>query len=67
MKDSDFCKRLVALRESRMLTVAQIGERTGLEPIIIFHYEKGDRQPGLQAIKALCRALCCTASELIGV
>lgn len=67
MKDGDFCKRLTALREKKGLTQGQLGERAGMGLNLIWYYEKGERQPGLQSIKALCRALGCTATELIGI
>lgn len=67
MKDRDFCKRLIKLREEKGLTQAQLEVRAGLPATLISHYEKGERAPGLTNIKALCKGLSCTASELLGV
>lgn len=67
MKDKEFCSRLVELRERKGLTQSQLGERAELDSTVVCHYEKGDRQPGLQAIKALCTGLDCTATELLGI
>ncbi len=67
MKDRDFCQRLADLRKRKNLTQSQVAERGDLDSTVICHYESGDRAPGLAAIKALCRGLDCTASELIGI
>lgn len=67
MKDRDFCERLIRLREAKGMTQAQLEKRAGFSATLISHYEKGERAPGLQNIKALCKGLGCTASELLGV
>lgn len=67
MRDRDFCKRLAELRVKRGLSQGQLGARADMPLNLIWYYEKGDRQPGLQSIKALCRALECTATELLGI
>lgn len=67
MKDRDFCKRLVDIRTQKGLTQAQLESRSELSATIISHYENGTRAPGLESIKALCRGLECTATELLGV
>jgi DNA-binding Xre family transcriptional regulator len=67
MRDRDFCKRLVEIRTAKGLTQAQLENRAGLPATLISHYEKGERAPGLENIKALCRGLECTASDLLGV
>lgn len=67
MKDIDFCKRLIALREAKQLTQAQLEKRADFPATLVSHYENGERSPGLANIKSLCRGLECTASELIGL
>lgn len=63
--DRDFCKRLKHLRESKGMTQAQLEKVAELPAMLISHYETGTRKPGLDNIKALCRGLKCTASELL--
>ena len=67
MKDATFCKRLRQFREARNLTQAALESAAGLPSTTVSHYEKGTRAPGLAALKALCAALECTATDLIGV
>jgi len=67
MKDRDFCKRLVEIRTAKGMTQAQLENKAGLPTTLISHYEKGERAPGLANIKAICKGLECTASELLGV
>tara|TARA_R110000782_G_C14819221_1_gene413851 strand:+ start:7262 stop:7720 length:459 start_codon:yes stop_codon:yes gene_type:complete len=67
MRDREFCKRLVEIRAAKGLTQAQLESKAGLPATLISHYEKGERAPGLENIKALCRGLGCTATELLGV
>ena len=66
-KDRNFCKRLKELREKAGFTQAQVEDRSGLPATIVCQYEIGSRLPGLQSIKALCKGLGCTASDLIGI
>lgn len=67
MKDRDFCKRLVDIRTRKGFTQAQVEIQGELPTMVISQYENGTRQPGLEAIKKLCKGLGCTASELIGI
>jgi len=67
MKDIDFCRNLKKLREAAQLTQVQLEKRAGFPETLISHYENGLRKPGLDNIKALCKGLKCTASELLGV
>lgn len=67
MKDRDFCKRLVDIRIKRGLTQSQLERAAELPAMVVSHYETGTRAPGLANIKALCKGLNCTASELIGI
>jgi len=67
MKDRDFCNRLVAIRQQKKLTQAQLESRAELPATLISHYENGERQPGLENIKSICKGLNCTATELLGI
>ncbi|MFA5387297.1 MAG: helix-turn-helix transcriptional regulator [Candidatus Paceibacterota bacterium] len=67
MKDADFCKRLCQLRVEAGLTQNELEISCDMPLSVISQYEIGTRQPGLQAIKKLCKGLECTASELIGI
>ena len=67
MKDRDFCKNLIEIRTSRGMTQTQLERNADLPATLISHYENGERQPGLENIKALCRGLGCTATELLGI
>lgn len=66
-KDIAFCKRLRELREKAGLTQSQLEDRADLPATLISQYENCSRQPGLQSIKALCKGLGCTATDLIGI
>lgn len=67
MKNMQFCKKLVEIRQTKGLTQAQLENRAGLPATLISHYESGKRAPGLENIIALCKGLDCTATELLGV
>ncbi len=67
MKDLDFCKRLFSIRTAKGMTQSQLEKKAGLQSTLVSHYEVGERKPGLDNIKALCKGLSCTASELIGI
>ena len=67
VKDYSFCKRLKSLRENAGLTQVELERKSNLPSVVVSHYERGERQPGLENIKSLCKGLGCTASELIGI
>lgn len=67
MKDYEFCKHLKALREKAGMTQNELEKASDLPTCVVSFYENGTRQPGLNNIKALCRGLKCSASELLGV
>ena len=67
MKDRDFCNRLKQLRTAKGMTQAQLEKAADLPATLIAHYETGERGPGLQNIKALCKGLGCTATDLLGI
>lgn len=66
MKDRAFCERLAELRKLKNLTHAELAERCELNTAGICYYESGEWSPGLATIRALCKGLECTASELLG-
>ena len=65
MIDKDFCNRLVFLRIRKGMTQSQLEKASDIPAMVLSHYENGTRKPGLDNIKALCRGLGCTASDLI--
>lgn len=67
IKDRDFCNRLAAIRARKGFTQAQLEIQGELPTMVVSQYETGARQPGLEAIKKLCKGLGCTASELLGI
>ena len=66
-KDADFCKRLRLIRTARGLTQSDLEVKSGLPAMVLSHYENGTRAPGLANIKALCKGLGCTATDLLGI
>lgn len=62
-----FGSNLKHIRETLGLTQEECGNRVGLLPAEISHYETGARKPGLENIIKLCRGLGCTPNVLIKV
>lgn len=57
---------LVALREQRTLTQAQLGARAGIAAASVSHFETGQRQPSLDSLVKLADALDTSIDGLIG-
>jgi len=57
---------LVALREKRTLTQAQLGARAGIAAASISHFETGQRQPSLESLVKLADALDTSLDSLVG-
>jgi transcriptional regulator with XRE-family HTH domain len=67
MKTATFAARLLAAREKRGLTQAELGKLARLDDSAISHFEGGRRQPNMANLKALADALECTTDYLCGV
>lgn len=60
-------KRLRYLRVRAGLTGQSLADAIRVHRMEISHWENGRRVPHVRTVIALCRALKCTASELLGV
>lgn len=63
---ADFARRLQALREQRGLTQTQLGQRAGMAPAAISHFETAQRVPSLESFAKLVDALEVSADSLLG-
>ncbi len=61
-----FADRLRAARELRKMSQSDLGEKTGLMPSAISHFETGRRSPSFANLKVLSDALKVTTDYLIG-
>jgi len=63
-----FMKRLEELRKEKGLSKNELGALIGRgkDSGIIGKYERGENEPGMSVIFALCEILGCTADYLIG-
>lgn len=59
-------KRLALLRKAAGLTQAQLHRKAKLPVPTISRYENNHSTPGGAIIKRLCRALGCTADDILG-
>lgn len=65
-KNWDFAKILRTLREKRRLTQAELGQRAGIAPAAISHFETGLRRPSPENLKKLAQALSVSVDYLLG-
>lgn len=65
--DYTFALRLKELRERRGMMQKELGERAAINPNRISNWELGLRRPPIDAVRALCVALNCSADELLGL
>lgn len=61
-----FCERLRDARELRGLNQRQLGERLGVPPSSIAHFEGGRRKPSFENLHRLAAALDVTTDFLLG-
>jgi transcriptional regulator with XRE-family HTH domain len=61
-----FPERLRAERERRGLSQAELGEKTGLQPSAVSHFETGRREPSFDNLRALADALKVSTDYLMG-
>lgn len=62
----DFPKRLKKAREMRNLTQNELGQKAGLPPSSIAHFETESRKPSLANLRRLANALEVTTDYLLG-
>lgn len=60
-----FAANLKRLRESAGLSQMELGNRCDMDNSVISRYERGQRDPQLEAIAALAAGLGVTAAELV--
>jgi len=61
-----FAKRLRAARGIRNLSQAELGERAGLPPSSIAHFETDSRKPSFETLRSLANALEVSTDYLLG-
>lgn len=61
-----FQVRLRAARDLRGLSQSELGERAGLPPSSIAHFEAGSRKPSFDTLRKLANALEVTTDYLLG-
>jgi len=62
----DFGNNLKGLRAARAWTQDELGERANLNPKYLGEMERGERNPSLEVVWRLARALGVDAAELVG-
>ena len=63
---SKFPERLRAARDLRKLSQSELGEKSGLQPSAISHFEQDRRSPSFDNLKRLANALSVTTDYLLG-
>lgn len=63
---TEFARRLQVLREQRGFTQNQLGQRAGMAPAAISHFETAQRVPSLESFAKLVDALEVSADSLLG-
>jgi transcriptional regulator with XRE-family HTH domain len=59
--------RVRALRLVKAMTQEELGDKAGLKSAAVSHVETGRRIPSVGTLMKLCRALDCSADELLGI
>ena len=62
-----FSEKLADLMERAELNATQLAKESGVSPQAISHYLHGDREPGLQHLRKLAKALGVSLSEFDAV
>lgn len=62
-----FADRLMLLRERAGLRQVDLAKRMGMQPDYVSKWESGVRKPNMNGIVALCKAIGCSADELLGL
>ena len=61
----NFGNRLKQLRKSKGLNQTQLAEKIGVSLLTVFRWEKGERTPRIEEVKALAKALGVSEAELL--
>lgn len=61
-----FAERLIAAREARGLSQAELARLAGLQPAAIGHFEHDRRKPSFANVRALAKALNVASDYLLG-
>lgn len=64
--EDQFGERLVAARNSRDLSQAELAQKAGLQPAAIGHFERDRRKPSFANVRALAKALNVSSDYLLG-
>lgn len=67
VRDMEFSKRLKQLRESKGLPQKELAERVGLTPATISAYEKGIKNPSLDAAVSIAKKFEVSLDKLCGL
>jgi len=59
-------EQLEAIRRRRLLTQKELAEKVGVSWQTISEWERGNMQPRMKHVRALCAALDVTPEELLG-
>lgn len=62
-----FAAQLLAARKRRDMTSGMLAKRSQIDATQISHYESGRREPSVDNLTALCRALDVSADFLLGL
>jgi len=65
-EEDRFGERLVAARNSRELSQAELAQKAGLQPAAIGHFERDRRKPSFANVRALAKALNVSSDYLLG-
>ena len=63
---AEFAERLYQRRVARHMSQADLAERAGMTPDLVWSYENGRYVPGADKAYALAEALGCTINDLCG-
>lgn len=66
MKENEIAKIIIDLREDVGWSQSELARRAGVTSAAISMIEKGDRNPTLEMVIKLCKALKISISELLG-
>lgn len=61
-----FGERLIAAREVRELSQAELAQKSGLQAAAIGHFERNRRKPSFANVRALAKALSVSSDYLLG-
>jgi transcriptional regulator with XRE-family HTH domain len=65
-EEDQFGERLIAAREIRKLSQAELAQKAGLQAAAIGHFERNRRKPSFANVRALAKALNVSSDYLLG-